>query len=135
MRFPSPLKLTLYISDSECTESDVSAPFCDALVTTRQSLQHRYFFPGHGGMNFPKFVEEVGSNSFFYDLPELDGLDNIHFPEGPLKASLSLASQLYDAKETWYLLNGSSGGLLVAILSCFKIHQIRKQILQKVMKK
>jgi hypothetical protein len=80
MRSPTPLKLTLF-SDSECTESDVSAPFCDALVTTRQSLQHRYFFPGHGGMNFPKFVEEIGSNSFFHDLPELDGLDNIHCPE------------------------------------------------------
>ena len=75
-------KLTLSLRDSECNESDdASAPFFDALVTTRRTLQHRYFFPGHGGMIFPKFVKDIGRNFFLHDLPELDGLDNIHFPE------------------------------------------------------
>ena len=82
MRALSSLTVTSSQTDLECSiETDATAPFCDALRTVKQTLKHRFFFPGHGGLCIPKFVEDIGSNSFTYDMPELDGLDNIHFPE------------------------------------------------------
>jgi arginine/lysine/ornithine decarboxylase len=43
---------------------------------------------------------------FRYDLPELDGLDNIHDPEGPLLEAQSLAARYFGARRTWFLING-----------------------------
>ena len=59
--------------------SESKSPFYDALISVNLTIGDRYFFPGHnGGMNIPMPMREV---TFQHDLPELDGLDNIHSPE------------------------------------------------------
>lgn len=58
-----------------------------------------------------------------HDLPELDELDNLHSPQGPLKKALELAASLFGAKRTWFLVNGSTSGILIALLSCIRLHQ------------
>ena len=60
---------------------DQSTPFCDAIISTKGNLKERFFFPGHGGQYAPNLIKDMGSSLFDNDLPELDGLDNIHFPE------------------------------------------------------
>lgn len=104
-------------------------PFLSALIKVQRDLRANFFFPGHsGGASLPemlKRLDEPGGTIFKYDLPELDGLDNIHNPEGPLLHSLHLAAELYGATKTWFLVNGSTGGIMTAILSCAKLFDMR----------
>lgn len=71
---------------------DGETPFLSALkeVFNEVGTENNFFFPGHCGgkfspksLNFLKNkINDEGSGDFFlYDLPELDGLDNIHCPE------------------------------------------------------
>lgn len=71
----------------------------------------------------------LGSKGMYYcDLPELDELDNIHEPSGPLLEAQRLAAKLYDAHKTWFLVNGSTSGIITAILSCLRIHKMNAAV-------
>ena len=87
--------------------STARAPFLSALLRVRGEiiLSHQFFFPGHAG------------SLTGLDLPELDGLDNLHAPEGVLAEALKLAQDLYFSKQSWFLVNGSTGGLLTCIVA------------------
>lgn len=54
-------------------------------------------------------------NPYGLDITEIDGFDNLNNPTGILKQSMDRAAELYGAKRTWYLVNGSSIGLMSAI--------------------
>ncbi len=54
-------------------------------------------------------------NPFSIDITEIDGFDNLHHPEGILKDSMEWAADVYGADHTYYLVNGSSCGILSAI--------------------
>lgn len=54
-------------------------------------------------------------NPFSIDITEIDGFDNLHHPEGILRRSMDWAAKVYGAKQSYYLVNGSSGGILSAI--------------------
>lgn len=49
------------------------------------------------------------------DITEIDGFDNLHEAEGILKEGMDLAARLYGSSRAFYLINGSSGGILAAI--------------------
>ena len=48
--------------------------------------------------------------SFAVDITEIEGFDNLHHPEGILKDSMKWAADVYGADQTYYLINGSTGG-------------------------
>ena len=52
------------------------------------------------------------------DITEIEGFDNLHQPEGILKESMERAAELYGADETFYLVGGSTCGLLAGISAC-----------------
>lgn len=52
---------------------------------------------------------------FDIDITEIHGFDNLHHPEGILKKSMEWAASVYGADKTYYLVNGSSCGILAAI--------------------
>ncbi len=52
------------------------------------------------------------------DITEIDGFDDLNHPTGILKESQEAAAKLYGAEETYYSVNGSTGGLLAAIGAC-----------------
>jgi len=73
-----------------------------------------FHMPGHKrqceerfAMNFP--------NPFYIDITEIEGFDNLHHPEGILKESMEWASKIYGSDKTYYLVNGSSCGILSAV--------------------
>jgi len=113
----------LFLSDDQ-----LEIPLISAINAVTPSIKDRYFFPGHcGGEYAPKSLKRLyGQDLLQYDLPELDGLDNIHCPEGPLLRALQLASELFGAKQTWFLVNGSTSGILSAIMACVQMHQQRQ---------
>ena len=54
-------------------------------------------------------------NPFSIDITEIDGFDNLHEPEGILLEGKERLAELYGAKESFFLVNGSTCGLLAAI--------------------
>ena len=50
-----------------------------------------------------------------WDLTEVDGVDDLHQPEGILKEAMERTAALHGASRTWYLVNGSTCGLLAGI--------------------
>jgi arginine decarboxylase len=58
-----------------------------------------------------------------YDLPEdVEELDCLCSPEGPILDAQQLAAELFGASNTWFLCNGSTAGLMAAILALVRIH-------------
>ena len=54
---------------------------------------------------------------FQLDLTELPGLDNLHNPAGAIARAQELAAKLYGAKATFFLVNGTTGGLQALLLA------------------
>ena len=102
-----------------------ATPFLTSLIRVRDSISpgKQFFFPGHSSGRFADRSALDQLDIFEHDLPELDGLDNIHAPEGPLLESLQLAAEQYGAKQSWYLVNGSTSGLLASILAFAASHR------------
>ena len=112
----------------------MSTPFLDALVRARGEVKEDYFFPGHHlGKNMPReMVDVYGKDNevFNLDLPELDGLGNIHSEHGGMQeeglaVALSQAASFFKAYRTWFLVNGSTGGILTALFAIKQVHQKR----------
>lgn len=70
-----------------------------------------YHMPGHKRQLAGDMPEKVIKS----DITEIDGFDNLHQAEGILQELQEKASALYGAEETFYLINGSTGGILSAI--------------------
>lgn len=49
------------------------------------------------------------------DITEIDGFDNLHNAEGILAEAMERAAKLWDARDTRFLVNGSTSGLLIAL--------------------
>lgn len=75
--------------------------------------------PGHQrGQGAPDLLREAwGSQVWQWDLPELPGLDNLFNPTGPIAAAQTFAAQVFGADRTWFLVNGSTAGVIAAILA------------------
>lgn len=54
-------------------------------------------------------------NPFAIDITEIDGFDNLHHAQGILQKAQERAARLYGAEETYYLVNGSTCGILAAV--------------------
>lgn len=54
---------------------------------------------------------------FDIDITEIEGFDNLHHAEGILKKAQERANRLYGADETFFLINGSTGGILAAVMA------------------
>ena len=52
------------------------------------------------------------------DITEIDGFDNLHLPEGILKEAMERAAAVFGAEQTYFLVNGSTCGLLAGISAC-----------------
>ena len=55
------------------------------------------------------------TNPFAVDITEIEGFDNLHHPEGILRDSMKWAADVYGADQTYYMINGSTGGILAAV--------------------
>jgi arginine/lysine/ornithine decarboxylase len=85
-------------------------------------IQHEpllFTTPGHSGGKsvLPEYKELVGKKVFKADLSEIEGLDNLQNPSGIIKNSLLRSSEIYGSKSTFYLVNGSTSGIIALMLS------------------
>jgi len=78
-----------------------------------------FYSPGHKhGQGVSKILSDLlGKRTFQADLPELPELDNLFAPFGVIKEAQSLAAELWGASQTWFLVNGTTSGVIAAILA------------------
>ena len=94
-------------------------PIIDALQDWVTKTHASFYTPGHKrgiGMN-PLLKNLWGADVFGWDLPELPGLDNLHAPSGMIASAQALAAEVFGAQQTWFLVNGSTAGVIAAILA------------------
>ena len=70
-----------------------------------------FHMPGH------KRQGTVAGGDVHMDITEISGFDDLHHATGILKAAQQRAADLYGALESFYLVNGSTVGLLSALFS------------------
>ena len=68
-----------------------------------------FHMPGHKRKLYP-FNE-----SYSIDITEIDGFDDFHHPEGVLRDAMDHTAAIYGADASYFLVNGSTGGILSAI--------------------
>ncbi len=81
----------------------------EQLMEYGESDYYPFHMPGHKRepLEFP--------NPYAVDITEIEGFDNLHNPQGILKSSMEYASEIYGSGESWYLVNGSTAGILSAV--------------------
>ncbi len=89
----------------------------EKLTEYAASDYYPYHMPGHKRREYGGLPREVMQ----MDITEIDGFDNLHQPEEVIAALQQKASNLYGAEESFYLVNGSTGGILSAISAALPI--------------
>ena len=77
------------------------------------SQYYPFHMPGHK-RNMP---EEIGALQGIagLDITEIEGFDDLHAPDGILKEAQEKAAVVFGAEETFFLVNGSTAGILTAV--------------------
>lgn len=101
------------ISDRKAGENDLETIY-EALKKYADSDAYPFHMPGH--------KRKIGwiLDPFHIDITEIDGFDNLHCAEGMILEAQKKAARLYQAEESFYLVNGSTAGILSAISACVK---------------
>lgn len=81
-----------------------------------------FHMPGHKG---GKIYREKGYGSFLdfvmdCDITEITGADNLFQAESIIAETMEKYQKLYDCRKSYMLINGSSGGIIAAILASVK---------------
>ena len=86
----------------------------DRLYEYGESDYYGFHMPGHKrNMDFYE-----GKLPLNLDITEIDGFDDLHHAEDILKEAQERAAKVFHAKETHFLINGSSVGVISAIMGC-----------------
>ena len=86
----------------------------DALTLYRDSGIYPFHMPGH--KRNPFFCG--GYNGFNTDITEIDGFDNLHDAGGIIASEMRSAARLYGSERSFYLINGSTCGILAGVFAC-----------------
>lgn len=94
-------------------------PLLNALLKSSQIDRTAFFAPGHkqGKGVSDRLIKLIGKTVFASDLPELPELDNLFAPVGVIQEAQQLAAKAFGAEQTWFLVNGSTCGIMAAILA------------------
>ena len=86
------------------------------LAQYEKSGAYPFHMPGH--KRNPASVD--GDFPFGRDITEIEGFDNLHHPEGVIKEAQEELAKLYEVKESYFSVNGSTAALLAAISASVK---------------
>ncbi|WP_223643308.1 aminotransferase class I/II-fold pyridoxal phosphate-dependent enzyme [Planococcus sp. 4-30] len=89
-------------------------PIVDALIQFQNRQPISFHVPGHKHGILSGLPKEIQS-ALHYDLTELTGLDDLHYPEEAIKDAQLLLAEAYGAKESFLLVNGSTVGNLAMV--------------------
>jgi len=92
-------------------------PLVEALDAHARSGLISFHMPGHkaGGGSWVRLAETWRGGGLAWDLTELPGLGNLHLHNGPIGEAERLLARLYDAGQSFFLVNGSSVGVHILV--------------------
>lgn len=94
----------------------MNTPLYSKLIQYSES-RYPFHMPGH---KFGKFGDMQALKLHLLDTTEASGLDNLYEAEGVIEEAMRLMAGFYGAKETIFLTNGSTAGILTSILAVCK---------------
>lgn len=83
----------------------------DKLTEYAKNGNYPFHMPGH--KRNIRFLDK--EDVFDIDITEIDGFDNLHHAQGIIKEAMDNAADFWGTGRSWFLVNGSSGGILAAI--------------------
>lgn len=89
----------------------------ERLIEYTESDAYPFHMPGHKRREIPDGIPGGFPNPYGIDITEIDGFDNLHHAEGILKDAMDEAAAVYGADRSWYLVNGSTCGILSAVFA------------------
>ncbi len=98
------------------------APIWDQLVAHFAKKSISFHTPGHkSGLGLdPEWLTLAGTSLAQFDLTEIPGLDNLHFPQGVILEAQKLAALACGARQSFFLVNGASCGIQAMVLASCK---------------
>lgn len=97
-------------------------PIVDGINKYIKESNISFCMPGHkSGKGFLNTIEgkKLFQNFISGDITEVDGVDNLHNPEGIIREAEEELSKYYKSKKSYFLVNGSTSGNLAMIFSVF----------------
>ena len=76
-----------------------------------------FHMPGHK-RNIPESIKTAMQDIYSFDLTEVDGTDELYNAKGIIKEAMEHAAEVYGSDKTYFIINGSSAGVLAAINAC-----------------
>ncbi len=99
-------------------------PFLDALKKYIDEKVSPFDVPGHHMGNVDNlFKDYVGELTYMCDVNAPRGLDNLNHPNGVIQESQMIMADCYHADEAFFLINGTSSGIIAMILASVKAHE------------
>ena len=90
----------------------MSAPLYDKLKEYSEKRVYPFHMPGH------KMGKGIAmENVFSLDITEIHDFDNLHQAGGIIKVAEDLCAKVFGAKESFFLINGSSCGIIGTIMA------------------
>ena len=91
----------------------------DELIKLNNSDEYPMHMPGHKrqGINSPL------DSTYAMDITEIEGYDNLYDAQGILAQAMEYAGNLYGCPDTFYLVNGATGGIHIAIRTVASMYE------------
>ena len=89
----------------------------ERLTESAGSDAYPFHMPGHKRREIPDGIPGGFPDPYGIDITEIDGFDNLHHAEGILKDAMETVAAIYGADRSWYLVNGSTCGILSAVFA------------------
>lgn len=99
------------------TNRKLNTPLANALREQVQLKRHRFHVPFHAGRNLAHWPNMAKDALHALDLTELPPLDVLGNPQGVLRDSQAEVASLYKVRESFYLINGASTGIMAAMMA------------------
>ncbi len=107
------------VSSQQRSGPQWETPLLDALQASASRPHAPFYTPGHkrGQGISPRLTEIFGAQVFRADLSELPELDDLFAPQGAIQKAETLAAAAFGADRTWFLINGSTSGIIACVLA------------------
>lgn len=97
---------------------EIQLPFLQAIRRQQKTGRIPLHMPGHKqGRSIIPPLQSILGPAALYDYTELPFTDDLSQPVGALKESQAMLAHLYGADASFYLVNGTSGGIMATIFA------------------
>ena len=95
-------------------------PLIEGLELYTKEKITKFHMPGHRHEDLIEELNYLKENLYNFDVTEVPGTDNLHYPENIIKRSEELLSLAMNAKESLYCINGSTASNYAMIYGLFR---------------